>query len=117
MVEESESDLEIVQRWNVASLAPQKNLIQLLEPRAPYLETLEKLADWKKLRDARFRFVFYPMHGSAAGFLPKLFRRNGITCDEIRGARDPRFGRVHPEPLDPHIDALRQTAPAGDYDA
>src|SRR5260370_38247276 len=117
MVEESESDLEIVQRWNVASLAPQKNLIQLLEPRAPYLETLEKLADWKKLRDARFRFVFDPMHGSAAGLLPKLFRRNGITCDEIRGAPDPRFARVHPEPTEPQIEELRRAVTAAKYHA
>ena len=117
IVAQIESDLEIVQRANVAPLPPQKNLIQLLEPRAPYLETLEKLVDWKKLRDARFRFVFDPMHGSAAGLLPKLFRRNGITCDEIRGARDPRFGGVHPEPIEPHIEALRQAVRAGKYDA
>src|SRR5712691_7602828 len=117
IVAQIESDLEIVQRANVAPLPPQKNLIQLLEPRAPSLETLEKLVDWKKLRDARFRFVFDPMHGSAAGLLPKLFRRNGITCDEIRGARDPRFGGVHPEPIEPHIEALRQAVLAGKYDA
>jgi len=117
IVAQIESDLEIVQRANVAPLPSQKNLIQLLEPRAPYLETLEKLVDWKKLRDARFRFVFDPMHGSAAGLLPKLFRRNGITCDEIRGARDPRFGGVHPEPIEPHIEALRQAVRAGKYDA
>ncbi len=117
IVAQIESDLEIVQRANVAPLPSQKNLIQLLEPRAPYLETLEKLVDWKKLRDARFRFVFDPMHGSAAGLLPKLFRRNGITCDEIRGARDPRFGGVHPEPIEPHIEALRQAVLAGKYDA
>src|SRR5258707_10478786 len=117
IVAQIESDLEIVQRAKVAPLPPQKNLIQLLEPRAPYLETLEKLVDWKKLRDARFRFVFDPMHGSAAGWLPKLFRRNGITCDEIRGARDPRFGGVHPEPIEPHIEALRQAVRAGKYDA
>jgi len=117
IVAQIESDLEIVQRRNMAPLPPQKNLIQLLEPRVPYLETLEKLVDWKKLRDARFRFVFDPMHGSAAGLLPKLFRRNGITCDEIRGARDPRFGGVHPEPIEPHIEALRQAVLAGKYDA
>ncbi len=117
IVAQIESDLEIVQRANAAPLPPQKNLIQLLEPRAPYLETLEKLVDWKKLREARFRFVFDPMHGSAAGLLPKLFRRNGVTCDEIRAARDPRFGGVHPEPIEPHIEALRQAVLAGKFDA
>src|SRR5713101_2782604 len=117
IVAQIENDLEIVQRANVAPLPPQKNLIQPLEPRAPYLDALEKLVDWKRLRDAKFRFVFDPMHGSAAGLLPKLFRRNGITCDEIRGTRDPRFGGVHPEPIEPHIEALRQAVLAGKYDA
>jgi phosphomannomutase len=57
------------------------------------------------------------MHGSAAGLLVELFRRNGIACDEIRGARDPRFGGVNPEPIEPHIEALRQSVLAGKYDA
>jgi len=117
IVAQIESDLEVVQRANVAPLPPQKNLIQPLEPREPYLDTLEKLVDWKKLRNSGFRFVSDPMHGSAAGLLPKLLRRNGVTCDEIRGTRDPRFGGVHPEPIEPHIDALRQAVLAGKFDA
>jgi phosphomannomutase len=117
IVAQIETDLDIVQRANVPSLPPRKNLIQPLEPRAPYLDTLEKLVDWKKLRDSGFRFVSDPMHGSATGLLPKLMRRNGITCDEIRGSRDPRFGGVHPEPIEPHIDALRQAVLAGKFDA
>ncbi len=88
-----------------------------LEPRAPYLDALEKLVDWKRLRDAKFRFVFDPMHGSAAGLLPELFQRNGIHCDEIRGTRDPRFGGVHPEPIEPHVEALRQAVLSGKFDA
>jgi len=57
------------------------------------------------------------MHGSAAGLLHELFRRNSVPCDEIRGTRDPRFGGVHPEPIDPHIDVLRKAVLAGKYDA
>src|SRR5262249_48965246 len=73
--------------------------------------------DWQRVRNSKFRFVSDPMHGSAAGLLAELFKRNGVVCDEIRGVRDPRFGGVHPEPIDPHIDALRQAVRAGKYDA
>jgi phosphomannomutase len=73
--------------------------------------------DWQRVRDAKFRFVSDPMHGSAAGLLVELFKRNDVACDEIRGARDPRFGGIHPEPIEPHIDALRQAVRAGKYDA
>jgi phosphomannomutase len=117
IVAQIEEDLDVVQKQSAPPLPPRKNLIQSLEPRAPYLDTLEKLVDWKRLRDAGFRFVTDPMHGSAAGLLPKLFRRNGISCDEIRGTRDPRFGGVHPEPIEPHIEALRQAVLVGKYDA
>jgi phosphomannomutase len=101
----------------VPPLPPRKDLIHSLEPRAPYLETIEKLVDWDRLRAAKLRFVSDAMHGSAAGLLPDLFKRNGIVCDEIRGTRDPLFGGAHPEPIEPHIDPLRQAVQAGKYDA
>jgi len=117
IVTQIESDLDGVQRESVPPLPPRKNLIHPLEPRAPYLDTLEKLVDWQRLRDAKLRFVSDVMHGSATGLLVELFRRNGISCDEIRGTRDPRFGGVHREPIEPHIEALRQAVLAGKYDA
>jgi phosphomannomutase len=117
IVAQVEEALDVVQQANVPPLPPRKNLIHYLEPRAPYLDTLEKLVDWKRLRDTKFRFVSDVMHGSAAGLLVELFRRNGIACDEIRGTRDPLFGGVHPEPIEPHIEPLRQAVLAGKFDA
>jgi phosphomannomutase len=117
IVVQIEQELEDVLKKGVPPLPPRKDLIQSVEPRAPYLDALEKLVDWKRLRDARFRFVSDAMHGSAAGLLPELFRRNEISCDEIRGTRDPLFGGVHPEPIEPHIEALRQAVRAGKYAA
>ncbi|HXY26533.1 MAG TPA: phosphoglucomutase/phosphomannomutase family protein [Candidatus Acidoferrum sp.] len=117
IVAQIEQELEGVLQKGVPALPPRKDLIHSLEPREPYLEALEKLVDLKRLREANLRFVFDGMHGSAAGLLPRVLRRNGITCDEIRGTRDPRFGGVHPEPIEPHIQALREAVLAGKYDA
>jgi len=117
IVSQIEKELAWVQENPVAPLPPRRNLIQPLETRAPYLDALEKLVDWQRLRDAKFRFVSDVMHGSAAGLLCELFTRNGVACDEIRGTRDPRFGGVNPEPIEPHIEALRQAVLAGKYDA
>jgi len=116
IVAQIEKELEEVLGKGVPPLPPRRDLICSLEPREPYLEALEKLVDWKRLREAKLRFVFDPMHGAAAGLLPELFRRNRIPCDEIRGTRDPRFGGIHPEPIEPHIEALRQAVLAGKYD-
>ena len=108
---------ELVESCDIPPLPPQPKLIQPLEPRAPYLDTLEKLVDWDRIRKSNLRFVFDAMHGSAAGLLPQLFRRNDVHCDEIRGVRDPRFGGIHPEPIEPHVRALQDAVVAGKYDA
>jgi alpha-D-glucose phosphate-specific phosphoglucomutase len=117
IVAQIEKELEAVLTNGVPRLPPRRELVHVLEPRAPYLDTVEKLVDWQRLRDAKFRFVVDPMHGSAAGLLKELFDRNGVACDEIRGTRDPLFGGVHPEPIEPHIEALRKAVLAGKFDA
>jgi alpha-D-glucose phosphate-specific phosphoglucomutase len=117
IVAQIEIELAEVQKNAATPLPHRKELIQSLEPRAPYLDTIEKLIDWQRLRKAKLRFVSDPMHGSATGLLPALFARNGIACDEIRGKRDPRFGGVHPEPIPPHIAPLQEAVLAGKYDA
>ena len=45
------------------------------------------------------------------------YSRHGVACDEIRGNRDPLFGGVNPEPIEPHIEALRRAVLHGKYDA
>ena len=117
IVAQIEAELALVESSSVPTLPPQPKLIQPLEPRAPYLDTLEKLVDWDRIRKANFRFVSDAMYGSAAGLLPELLKRNGVPCDEIRGVRDPRFGGVHPEPIEPHIRPLGDAVVAGKYDA
>ena len=117
IVAQIEKQLAEVLSGGIPPLPPRKDLIHSIEPIAPYLDTIEKLVDWQRLRDAKFRFVVDPMHGSAAGLLHALFVRNGVVCEEIRGTRDPLFGGVHPEPIEPHIDALGKAVLAGKYDA
>jgi phosphomannomutase len=98
-------------------LPPRKELIQSLDIRSPYIETLDKLVNWDKMRAANFRFVVDPMHGAGRGLLRELFARHGVPCDEIRGNRDPLFGGVNPEPIEPHVEALRRAVVDGKYDA
>src|SRR2546422_242513 len=117
IVAQIETELERLLREGVRPLPPRKELIQPIDPRAPYLDTIEKLVDWQRLREAKFRFLVDPMHGASAGLLRELFPRNGVARDEIRGTRDPLFGGAHPEPIEPHIEPLRRAIRAGQYDA
>ncbi len=117
IVSQIEKELAHVLSNGAPPLPPRAELIHSLDVRAPYLEALEKLVDWDRLRAAKFRFVVDPMHGAARGLLRELLTRHGIACDEIRGTRDPLFGGVNPEPIEPHVEALRQAVVNGGYHA
>jgi len=117
IVAQIEGELAKVLHDGVPPLPIRKDLIGSLDVRTPYLETLAGLVDWDRLRAAKFRFLIDPMHGAGRGLLRDLFRRNGIECEEIRGTRDPLFGGVNPEPIEPHVEALRQALRSGKYDA
>jgi phosphomannomutase len=117
IVAQVETELATVLANGVPALPPQPGRIQPLDILSPYLETVDKLVDWERIRAAQFRFVVDPMHGAARGLLRELMTRHGIACDEIRGARDPLFGGVNPEPIEPHVEALRRAVLSGGYDA
>lgn len=117
IVAQIENELAFVESADIRPLPPRAELIQPLDPRKPYLDALEKLVDWERIRKAKFRFAFDAMHGAAAGLLTELLQRNGVECHEIRGVRDPRFGGAHPEPIEPHIAPLQRIVAEGKYDA
>ena len=117
IVAQIEIELEFIESANLPPLPPRPELIRPLDPRKPYLDALEKLVDWDRIRKANFRFAFDAMYGSAAGLLPELFQKHGIECHEIRGTRDPRFGGTHPEPIEPHIAPLQDAVKSGKFDA
>jgi alpha-D-glucose phosphate-specific phosphoglucomutase len=117
IVAQVEAELEKVLRDGVPALPPRNDLLHSLDVRTPYLDTLAALVDWDRLRASKFRFVIDPMHGSGRGLLRELFERHGIETAEIRGTRDPLFGGVNPEPIEPHVEALRHAVREGKFDA
>jgi phosphomannomutase len=117
IIAQVEAQLETLLREGATRLPPRNDLLHSIDVRVPYLEKLQELTDWERLRAAKFRFVVDPMHGAARGLLRDLFARQGIVCDEIRGTRDPLFGGVNPEPIEPHVQALQRAVVEGGYDA
>jgi len=117
IVAQIEAELEKVLHDGVPPLPARKDLIHSLDVHTPYLETLAGLVDWDRLRAAKMRFLVDPMHGAGRGLFRDLLHRHGVECDEIRGTRDPLFGGVNPEPIEPHVEALRHAVREGKYDA
>jgi phosphomannomutase len=108
IVSRVEKELATVLTNGLPPLPARPDLIHPLDVRTPYLATLEKLVDWERIRAAKLKLMADSMHGSARGLLRELFERNGVACEEIRGTRDPLFGGVNPEPIEPHVEVLRQ---------
>jgi phosphomannomutase len=117
IVAQIEQELALVLRNPPPPLPPRPANVLSVDLRAPYLETLDKLVDWDRLRAAGFRFLVDVMHGSGAGLLKTLFDRHGVACEEIRGWRDPLFGGANPEPIEPHIEPMRAAIRAGSFHA
>jgi phosphomannomutase len=117
IVAKIEAELANVLRDGVPALPPRNELIQPLSFRAPYLDTIERLVDWDRIRNHKLRLIMDPMHGAARGLLRELLSRHGVKCDEIRGTRDPLFGGVNPEPIEPNVAALQHAVREGRYDA
>jgi len=117
IVAQVEKELATVLANGVPPLPAQAANIQSLDILTPYCETIEKLVDWDRIRAANFKFVVDPMHGAARGLLRDIMTRHGVACDEIRGTRDPLFGGVNPEPIEPHVEALRRAVISGGYHA
>ena len=73
----------------------------------PYLDALAQRVDCRMLRQRLqrlgWRVLVDPMHGAAAGGLPRLL---GDGVVEIRSGRDPLFGGHAPEPLAPNLQEL-----------
>jgi len=83
----------------------------------PYLEEMERVVDFGKIAARDLFFVADPLFGAARQCLARLFEQNGIRHREIHGEANPLFGGLHPEPIEPHVQELRQAVLASDADA
>jgi len=117
IVAQIEKELATVLRKGIPALPARLELIQPLDVRTPYLDTIEKLVDWDRIKSHKLRLLVDPMHGAARGLLRELLARHGVACDEIRGTRDPLFGGMNPEPIESQLGALQQAVRDGGYDA
>jgi alpha-D-glucose phosphate-specific phosphoglucomutase len=73
----------------------------------PYLDALKGLVDGDAIRKAGLKVAVDPLHGAGRGYLADVLRGFGVEVTEIHGEDNPGFAGLHPEPIPPHIDAVR----------
>jgi phosphomannomutase len=91
--------------------------LQTVDLVCPYLERLKSLVHLDRIRSSGRRFAVDPMYGAARGCLARLFDEAGVPFREIHGEHNPLFPGMNPEPIEPHVEQLRQAVLEGGYDA
>ena len=73
-----------------------------------YLGALKEAVDAEAIRAAHLRVVVDPLYGAARGYLANTLVDLGVEVHEIHG-REPEAGEeIHPDPVEPWVDACEQ---------
>lgn len=80
--------------------------IENVPPEGHYARHLKSLLKWDRISSSGLNVMVDSMHGSGGTLLEELLSDTGMSVRTIRGAPDPLFGGVHPEPMMPQLDPL-----------
>jgi phosphomannomutase len=83
--------------------------IKEVDLKPSYMKAISRFADLDLVARAEFRFAVDSMYGSGRGVLTKIFQDRGIDYVAIRQESNPLFPGINPEPIEPHVEMLRQT--------
>jgi phosphomannomutase len=73
-----------------------------------YVAAIERFADLPAIAASGLKFAIDCMYGAGSGVLAGIFRRAGVPFVEIRAEHNPLFPGINPEPIDPHLEPLKQ---------
>jgi len=83
--------------------------IEEVDLTTPYIAAICRFADLDLIAKAEFKFAVDPMYGSGRGVLAQIFQSREIQHVAIRQELNPLFPGINPEPIEPHVEMLRQT--------
>jgi phosphomannomutase len=83
--------------------------IEEVDFKPAHIAAMCKFADLDLIAKAKFKFVIDSMYGSGRGVMAHIFAERGIDHIAIRQDVNPLFPGINPEPIEPHIELLRQT--------
>jgi phosphomannomutase len=83
--------------------------IEEVDFKPAHIAAMCKFADLDLIAKAKFKFAIDSMYGSGRGVMAQIFSQHGIDHVAIRQDVNPLFPGINPEPIEPHIDLLRQT--------
>ena len=103
--------------WRAPTARNRPAAIEVVDLTTPYLERLKELVRLDQIRASGQKFVIDPMFGAGRGCIARLFDEAGIPYREIHSEHNPLFPGLNPEPIEPHLEGLRQAVTEGNFDA
>ncbi|NDJ60574.1 MAG: phosphoglucomutase/phosphomannomutase family protein [Chloroflexi bacterium] len=86
--------------------ATEDGLIRRFDPSWPYYQHLSTLVDLDLISEGHLNVVTDAMWGAGRGAFRDILQRTRTQVHEIRGALNPGFGGIHPEPIMRHLNEL-----------
>ncbi len=80
--------------------------IRRFDPTWVYYQHLSELIDLDRISQRELKVVCDAMWGAGRGAIPTILSRTATHVTEIRGAMNPGFGGIHPEPITRYLKEL-----------
>ncbi|TDB37591.1 MAG: phosphoglucosamine mutase [Actinobacteria bacterium] len=83
----------------------------------PYLAALKGFVNADAIAASGLHVAVDPLYGAGQSYLAETLRAFGVTVTEIHHELNPGFGGLHPEPIPPHINEVRELVKREGLDA
>jgi phosphomannomutase len=93
-----------------------RGLVERYDPYDGYERYVRRTLDLDALASADVSVLVEPLWGAGAGWIPRLLGSGRIRITEIHRERNPYFGGVNPEPIQPNVDEALGMLAGGGYD-
>ncbi|MDO9556430.1 MAG: phosphoglucosamine mutase [Coriobacteriia bacterium] len=120
MADGGASPVSFTQRVEAALVAKPpvaRGTYEVVDLVAPYLSALRSFVDGDAIAKAGLRVAVDPLYGAGQGYLADTLRSFGVEVTELHSELNPGFGGLHPEPIPPHIDEVRELVKREGLDA
>jgi phosphomannomutase len=91
-------------------------MIDTVDMTADYVRFLRSYVDLKKFKNAKYRVLVDPMHGSGRDFLTRVLKGTSIKLEFTRLDHNPSFEGLRPEPIPENLQATIAKIKKGKYD-
>lgn len=78
---------------------PRDSNITFSDVRSAHYDAIKRLVDFKLIARSKLRFAHDALYGVGAGCFEDLLRGTSCKVTTLRGAHDPNFGGINPEPV------------------